>query len=233
MLRVIVVEPEGDYNLGFIARLCKNFKVDELVIVNPVASIENAKPFAAKGIDFLEKKTRVVFSYNEALKDLDLTIATSSIADIEKDMLRRSIKPWEIHDFILNVKNAGIIFGRESVGLTREEIMKADLLLHIPANPEYPVLNLSHAIGIVLYEIYNHGKRGTSRPPINGKYVKLIDRYVRTIYELVKPSDESIEMYVAMRRTLVGGIRDNEQARAVVHFLRKLYVTLVYSGEDK
>ncbi|MUN28585.1 tRNA (cytidine-2'-O-)-methyltransferase TrmJ [Sulfuracidifex metallicus] len=233
MLRVIVVEPEGDYNLGFIARLCKNFKVDELVIVNPIASIENAKPFAAKGIDFLENKTRVVFSYNEALKDLDLTIATSSIADIEKDMLRRSIKPWEIHDFILNVKNAGIIFGRESVGLTREEIMKADLLLHIPANPEYPVLNLSHAIGIVLYEIYNHGKRGTSGPPINGKYVKLIDRYVRTIYELVKPSDESIEMYVAMRRTLVGGIRDNEQARAVVHFLRKLYVTLVYSGEDK
>lgn len=63
--------------------------------------------------------------------------------------------------------------------------------------------------------------------------MKLIDRYVRTIYELVKPSDESIEMYVAMRRTLVGGIRDNEQARAVVHFLRKLYVTLVYSGEDK
>lgn len=168
MLRVIVVEPEGDYNLGFIARLCKNFKVDELVIVNPIASIENAKPFAAKGIDFLENKTRVVFSYNEALKDLDLTIATSSIADIEKDMLRRSIKPWEIHDFILNVKNAGIIFGRESVGLTREEIMKADLLLHIPANPEYPVLNLSHAIGIVLYEIYNHGKRGTSGPPING-----------------------------------------------------------------
>lgn len=232
MLRIVVVEPEGDYNLGFIARLCKNFEVDELILVNPLANVEKAKPFAAKGVDYLERKTRIVNSYDEALKDLDLRIATSSIADTEKDMLRRSVKPWEIHDFLSNIKNTGIIFGRESVGLTREEIMKADMLLHIPANPDYPVLNLSHAVAIVLYEIYNYGKR-ESVSTINGKYVRLIDRYVRTIYELIKPSDESTEMYVAMKRTLVGGIRDNDQAKAVIHFLRKLYVTLIYSGEDK
>ncbi len=136
------------------------------------------------------------------MKDLDLRIATSSIADTEKDMLRRSVKPWEIHDFLSNIKNTAIIFGRESVGLTRDEIMKADMLLHIPANPDYPVLNLSHAVGIVLYEIYNHGKR-ESVSVVNGKYIRLIDRYVRTIYELIKPSDESTEMYVAMKRTLV------------------------------
>ncbi|GAG60207.1 unnamed protein product, partial [marine sediment metagenome] len=45
--------------------------------------------------------------------------------------------------------------GKESHGLTNEEIEIADILIRIPSNDDYPTLNLSHACGIILYEIYN------------------------------------------------------------------------------
>ncbi|MHA1237013.1 MAG: TrmH family RNA methyltransferase, partial [Candidatus Hodarchaeales archaeon] len=49
--------------------------------------------------------------------------------------------------------NIGIVFGREQYGLKNEEINICDLLVSIPSDEKYPVLNLSHAISIVLYTI--------------------------------------------------------------------------------
>jgi tRNA/rRNA methyltransferase len=34
-----------------------------------------------------------------------------------------------------------------------DELMRCDLVLRIPTSPGYPVLNLSHAVAIVLYEL--------------------------------------------------------------------------------
>jgi len=127
---VVLVEPEGEYNVGFIARLSKNFQVDELVIVRPKADLSKAKEFSAKGSDFLER-ARVTDSYDEALEGVDLKIATSSIADSKGDILRKSITPWEAAELTMS-KRVALVFGRESVGLTREEIAKTDFLLTHP-----------------------------------------------------------------------------------------------------
>ncbi|MEM4115896.1 MAG: TrmH family RNA methyltransferase, partial [Saccharolobus sp.] len=66
MIRVVLVEPEGEYNIGFIARLCKNFSVDELYIVNPKASISEALRFSALAKDVLEK-AKIVNIFDEAI----------------------------------------------------------------------------------------------------------------------------------------------------------------------
>ncbi|GAH98095.1 unnamed protein product, partial [marine sediment metagenome] len=50
--------------------------------------------------------------------------------------------------------NIAILFGKESRGLTNEEISLADIILRIPTNSDFSALNLSHACGIVLYEIF-------------------------------------------------------------------------------
>jgi len=131
MIRLIVVEPEGAYNVGFIARLVKNFSVDEFYLINPKCNMQEAINFSAQGREILEKKVVIVSNYDDAIEDLDIKIATSSIADNEGDLLRKSIKPWNLDRFIEDNKKIGLIFGRESVGLTREEIMKADFLLDL------------------------------------------------------------------------------------------------------
>src|SRR3989475_12976396 len=60
-----------------------------------------------------------------------------------------------------------LVFGREDFGPLDEELRRCDLLTTIPASPDYPILNLSHAVTILLYELLaaratRHGKRETS-----------------------------------------------------------------------
>ncbi|MFV8147728.1 TrmH family RNA methyltransferase, partial [Enterobacter cloacae complex sp.6722787] len=46
-----------------------------------------------------------------------------------------------------------IVFGRERVGLTNEELQRCNYRLYIPTNPEYGSLNLAMAVQLVSYEI--------------------------------------------------------------------------------
>jgi hypothetical protein len=59
----------------------------------------------------------------------------------------------------------------------------------------------------------------------------LIEKYVRTVYEHVKRSEGDLDMYVALRRVLLRGIQDEEEARAVIRFLRKTYMRLIHEEE--
>ena len=49
---------------------------------------------------------------------------------------------------------AAVLFGAERTGLTNEELALAHLLIRIPANPEYPSLNLAMAVQLVCYELF-------------------------------------------------------------------------------
>ncbi len=46
-----------------------------------------------------------------------------------------------------------IVFGRERVGLTNEELLQCRYHLHVPTNPEYSSLNLAMAVQLVSYEL--------------------------------------------------------------------------------
>ena len=57
-----------------------------------------------------------------------------------------------------------LLFGPEDSGLAQDELLRCDLLVNIPSSADYPVLNLSHAVTIVLYEIFvQHPKKGGPR----------------------------------------------------------------------
>jgi len=45
-----------------------------------------------------------------------------------------------------------IVFGRESSGLTNDELALCHYLVHIPTNPEYSSLNIASAVQILSYE---------------------------------------------------------------------------------
>jgi tRNA/rRNA methyltransferase len=46
-----------------------------------------------------------------------------------------------------------LVFGPEPSGLTDEEITRCHYLIHIPADPSYPALNLAQAVAICVYEL--------------------------------------------------------------------------------
>lgn len=150
----MLVGIEGSINLGMIARLCKNFEVDELYLVKPKASInDEAYSFAAGGKEYLERAV-IVDSIEKAIEGSDIAVCTSSIVTEKSDPLRQ---PIELRDFVKIIEGkelVSLVFGRESTGLTRSELEKCNIYLHIEASQRYPALNLSHAVAIILYEIF-------------------------------------------------------------------------------
>jgi len=50
------------------------------------------------------------------------------------------------------LNKVAVVFGRESSGLSNDELALCQHLLHIPANPEYSSLNVASAVQIISYE---------------------------------------------------------------------------------
>jgi tRNA/rRNA methyltransferase len=63
-------------------------------------------------------------------------------------------------DMLRLQRPVALVFGPESRGLTNEEVTRCHFLIHIPADPGYPALNLAQAVGIILYEL----RRAWCRP---------------------------------------------------------------------
>jgi len=165
-IRVVLVGIEGSINLGMIARLCKNFEVDELYLVSPKASIgEEAYSFAAGGGEYLERAV-VVERLEEALSGSDLIACTSSIVREKGDPLRQPMELWQFLEVLEGKNHVSIVFGRESTGLTRRELEPCNIYLHIEASPSYPALNLSHAVAIVLYAVFKKISSQSSLAPV-------------------------------------------------------------------
>lgn len=155
MYRIILANPQNEGNLGFIARIMKNFGFEELYLVNPEFKVgDEARKRAMHAKDILED-LRIENDLEEAIKDLDFVVGTTGITTTDKNVLRRGITPEKFAKKSGGLEGKiGILFGREDKGLSNQELDLCDFVVNIPASEEYPVLNLSHAVGIVLYEIF-------------------------------------------------------------------------------
>lgn len=136
----------------------KNFGVEELVLVRPCAVGEEAVKRAMHGIDIL-KGAKTVFTDDEALAGVDFIAATSGVSTTnEKHFSRIAMDPREFAEKVKgSEKKIALLFGREDFGLDKELLKRCDYLITIPANPAYPILNISHAAAIVLYELFTSG----------------------------------------------------------------------------
>ena len=219
-VRVVLVEPEGKINFGFILRLCKNFEVDELVAVRPKFDVkdEEVLRFAAHGKDFVERVS-IVDNYKEALKGL---VVCTSAKVSHRDPLRDFVVPWELREKLGEPEALSLVFGRESVGLTREELSECDALLHVPASPQYPVLNLSHAVAIVLWEVWKQYKLSKATLPqmADEKEKDLILNISRELAEKFVGDEAKRErVLVSIKRLLAKATK--QEARNLLYLLSK------------
>lgn len=152
--RVILVNPKIDGNIGAVARVMGNFGFRDLWMVDPCEITEEAHK-RAKHANYILDEAMVVGSLEEALDSVSMVVGTSGIVTpSEKHFVRIPITPRELAVKVKDQEGTvAILFGREDLGLFQEELLRCDLLVHVPASPDYPVLNLSHAVAIVLYEI--------------------------------------------------------------------------------
>lgn len=172
---IVLVKPEYQVNLGSTARVMKNFSLTELRIVKGIKAGRQALKFSMRGREILEKAKRFP-TLEKAVEDCDLVVGTTSTpARFSKD-LKPSINIKEIP----KTKKLALIFGSEGNGLSKSDILKCDLIASIPINSEYPVLNLSHAVAIFLYQLTNF-KSKKSQACDRKKIKRLVNYFSKSI----------------------------------------------------
>jgi tRNA/rRNA methyltransferase len=156
-ISVVLVEPMYEGNMGSVARLIKNFGLRELILVNPPRHPKespDARSMAMHGLDVLES-AKIIKDYNQLTGLFDFLIGTTAISATDSNSRRRPIFPEELVKSLARDGEGriAIIFGREDRGMSNEEIDACDIMVTIPASREYPTMNLSHSVAVILYEL--------------------------------------------------------------------------------
>jgi TrmH family RNA methyltransferase len=149
----ILVEPQEPGNIGASARAMKNMGFSRLELVHPGYFFSSeAKQMACQGITILEN-AKVHKNFTDAIEDKPLVIGTT------RRLGRRRGLILPLKDSVRRIITASgknkvaILFGRERIGLTNQEIEKCGLLITIPSDPSTPSLNLAQSVMLVAYEL--------------------------------------------------------------------------------
>jgi len=153
-LRFVLVETYHPGNIGAIARAMKTMGFSDMVLVNPhqpdAATHEEAIAFASNANDILAGM-RIAGSLDEALEGCNFAAALSARPRLFSPpiLTPRALANRLVSDSGLN---AALVFGSERYGLSNESIEKCNVLINIPANPDYSSLNIAQAVQVLAYE---------------------------------------------------------------------------------
>jgi tRNA/rRNA methyltransferase len=156
-VRVVLVEPQEPMNVGAVARAMRNFGLARLYLVNPAPRVgppwaREAYWLAVHAEEILDRAV-AVDSLMEALADVELVVATTGRP---RELYPAPVVPaWEVPARVLSVEGeVALVFGRETFGLTNEELALAHVVGTIPTAPEQPSLNLAQAVVVFAYELF-------------------------------------------------------------------------------
>lgn len=204
---IIVVEPKYAGNLGAIARIMKNFGFRNLYVVSPSFDInsDDCRKYAMHAQEIIDN-AKIFENFEDAIKDIDYVVGTTSKdSRHEKHHLRKAIDVRKFAKEIYKIEGKiGIAFGREDYGLLNEELKKCDLIVKIPTSKEYPSLNLSHAVSILLYELFMNKYRERKRVLADGKEKEKLYEFFKILLEEIDYPKHKRENTEIMFRRIIG-----------------------------
>jgi tRNA (cytidine32/uridine32-2'-O)-methyltransferase len=154
LVRIVLIDPSHPGNIGSVARAMKNMALSDLVLVRP-RSFPHAEANAlAAGADDILAQARVVNSLTEAISDCAFIAGTTSRP---RSYYWEFTTPRDIGGRIVGLpegNRAALLFGSERYGLATEDLNHCNVLVRIPANPEYCSLNLAMSVQLAAYEIF-------------------------------------------------------------------------------
>lgn len=155
-IRIVLVETSHTGNIGSAARAMKTMGLSSLYLVAPKSLPDEQATALAAGASDIVQSAVVVDSFEQAVANCSLVIGTSARS---RHFTIPMIEPRACGELAIqtamqkNNNQVAIVFGRERVGLTNDELLKCGFHLTIPANPDYSSLNLAMAVQLVSYEI--------------------------------------------------------------------------------
>ncbi len=151
---IVLVEPSNPGNIGAVARAAKTMAIENLVLVNPKCFPDKQATVRATGAADVLERAVICNSLQEAVGSCTFVVGTSSR---RRGFPLPEVTPRELGKRVwqeLQSGNVAIVFGRESSGLSNEEMALCHRATMIPANREFGSLNIAAAVQVICYEIF-------------------------------------------------------------------------------
>ena len=175
---IILAHPEESRNIGSTCRAMANMGIKKLRIIG-------------KREDYKDRQIRILAIHAAYIWDnaefFDSITQAASDCIISAGTTRRrgkKRKEWLVtpEEFVSNGAfteqgKIAVVFGNERTGLTDEELEECTMGIQIPSSPEFPSLNLSHAVQIMCYTLY----RKLETPGFSGYTPISLDRLDKTV----------------------------------------------------
>jgi TrmH family RNA methyltransferase len=141
----------------------KNMGVTDLVLVRPRSFPHAESNALAAGADDILANARVVSSVSEAVADCGFVAGTTSRP---RSYYWEFTTPRDLAGRLVALPEddrAALLFGSERYGLGTDDLQYCNVLVRIPANPEYCSLNLAMSVQLLTYEIFMAREQPHSR----------------------------------------------------------------------
>lgn len=153
-LRVVMVNTTHSGNIGAAARAMKNMGLSRLVLVDPIAAIDEEAIQRSSRADDILHNAEIFPTLEEAIAGCGLVVGTSARS---RSVPWPLMTPRQCSDRAAQAAAAGndiaLVFGRESRGLTNEELHLCNAHVHIPTDEDFSSLNVAQAIQVMAYEM--------------------------------------------------------------------------------
>ena len=153
-VRIVLVGTTHPGNIGAAARAMKNMSLQRLLLVSPKNYPSAEATARASGAEDLLCDAQVYESLDAALHGCRLVVGASAR---KRSIMWPELTPRACASKMLAESRHGevaLIFGRESSGLSNDELDRCQFLVRIPTNPQFSSLNLSQAVQVLVYELF-------------------------------------------------------------------------------
>lgn len=245
---VVLVGVTHPGNLGAICRTMLNYGFDDLRLVKPKCSPEDGETRArAKHATRLLDELSVHQSIAAATEDCSVVVGTSGKREVgEKTLFRHYLFPWDMVERLSNSGGrAAIVFGEEGKGLSTEDLQACDFFVTLPTWEGYPIANLSHAVGAVVYEIHRTrvlDQQGQDPgipdivpltpsldPAVREALVKAIDQFASGSSA---SAERSLSVAQTLRRTLLKGSPSTDECTRMIGALVEATTAMEFARDD-
>jgi tRNA/rRNA methyltransferase len=151
----VLVRPQMGENIGAAARAMWNFGLNHMRLVAPRDGWPNerAVALASGAAGVVLDPALVVETTPEAIGDCTHVFMTTAR---ERGLTKPILSPEAAMAQARTIHAAGgkvaVIFGPERAGLENDDIARADAIITVPVNPDFPSLNLAQSVLLCAYE---------------------------------------------------------------------------------
>ena len=225
-LAVILVEPKYGLNIGYVARVMKNFGIEELYIVGRDDIPRSAFKFSSHAKDVI-KKAKLVGHLNNIVKNFDFVIGTTARTAVRSgNVIRKSTEPEEVLQFLDKFDKVALVLGRDTTGLKNEELALCDVVVTIPTGTSYRTMNISHALAVLLYVFSRRKEKRRVEEFPTRKEREQLTIYIDQIMESIKfPKYRRLRVVKTFNKIAISELKKKDLV-TLLGFFRRILIKL-------